>query len=116
MRSFCLAALTAFVLTGTTPPSLAQDGVSDFDWDCLSNPIASSSMLQGCALMVVEIAELENASPDVVSDRIQKTADNARAGGGARIIQDACGKTPLASYRGGTGSAGQMYEALCTNF
>jgi len=117
MRSLCLAALVALGTATTTPlPAFAQEGVSDFDWDCLSNPIKTSAMLQGCSLMLVEIADLENAAPDVVNERIRKTADNANAGGGAKIRQNACTKTPLASYRGGNGASGQLYSALCSSF
>lgn len=117
MRSLCLAALVAFGSITLTPHSaLAQDGVTDFDQDCLSNPIATSEMLQGCALMLVEIADLENAAPNVVDDRIRKTVDNANAGGGVKVMQDACSKSPLASYRGGAGASGRLYAGLCTGF
>jgi len=117
MRPLCLTALIAFGTVTMAPlPSLAQDGVSDFDWDCLSNSIRTSEMLQGCSLMLVEIADLENAAPNIVDERIRKTVDNANAGGGTRIRQDACSKSPLASYRGGNGAPGQLYAALCTSF
>jgi len=117
MRPLCLTALIAFGTVTMTPlPSFAQEGVSDFDWDCLSNPIRTSEMLQGCSLMLVEIADLENAGSDIVNERIRKTVGNADTGGGAKIRQDACTKSPLASYRGGNGASGQLYAALCTSF
>ncbi len=116
MRPLCLAALTAFMSFTMTTPSIAQDNVLDFDRDCLSNPIATSETLGDCGLMIVEIAELENAAPDVVDERINKTTSNARSGGGVKIMQDACSKVPLAAYRGGSGNDGKVYSALCTNF
>lgn len=116
MRPLRLAVSAAFISLTMTSASFAQDGVLDFDQDCLSSPIATSKTLGDCVLMIVEIAELENAAPAVVDDRIRKTTSNAQAGGGQTIMKDACSKAPLASYRGSAGNNGKVYAALCTNF
>ncbi len=116
MRLSRLSVLTVFACIAMTPPAFAQDDVLDFDRDCLSNSITSAELLGDCSLMLVEIAELENAAPAVVDERISKTVDNAGSGGGESMMKDACSKVPLAGYRGSSGNGGKIYAALCTNF
>ena len=113
MRSLYLALASAAIAVSLQTPSVAQD-VLDFDRDCLSSPIGTAEVLGSCGLMIVEIAELENASPSVVDERISRAAANANAGGGVDMMKNACGLVPLASYRGGAGNEGKVYQAFCT--